>query len=83
VTSRSGIPLAPFHSWTEVVAHARSGGKMFYQAPMDYHPSLVTVRAGTRKIRVWPPGSHGRGRARTSDPFMADKGHLDRFLRPV
>lgn len=35
------------------------------------------VRA--RSIRIWPPGSTGRGRVRTSDPFTADAGHLDRF----
>lgn len=98
--------LDGFTSWSDVLAYARTGGPLYYQAPMDYRPTRLSpchpgydtrgkyhdagrgcgpyqyfVKA--RTIRVWPPGSVGRGRGRTSDPFTADAGHLDRFSRPV
>ena len=85
--------LIHFDSWAAVLAWARAGRPLFYQAPLDVWPTRLwygTPR-GTdayyfvrkRTIRVWPHGSVGRGKKRTADPFTADRGHLSRFLRPV
>jgi hypothetical protein len=98
--------LEGFSSWSGVLAYARTGGPLYYQAPMDHRPTRLSpchpgydthgryhdagrgcgpyqyfVRA--RTIRIWPPGSVGRGRGRTADPFSADAGHLGRFSKPV
>lgn len=76
--------LISFDSWKDVLDYARTGAPLYYQGPMDYRATRLyrfTVRA--RTIRVWPPGSTGRGRMRTSDPFTADAGHADRFLKPA
>jgi proteasome lid subunit RPN8/RPN11 len=73
-----------FSSWPEVLKYANSGAPLYYWAPMDHRPIRVhdfEVRA--RSIRIWPSGSRGRGRGRTSDPFTADSGHMDRFRRPA
>lgn len=85
--------LIPFHSWKDVLAHAKKGAPLFYKAPMDHRAVRLSPRkeqgqeavyeAHARTIRVWPYGSTGRGRSRTADPFTADSGHLDRFLRPT
>jgi hypothetical protein len=82
--------LVAFKSWPEVLAYARTGGPLYYQAPMDQRPTMLRPGSGTpysyeakaRSIRIWPPGSTGRGRSRTADPFTADAGHLERFSRP-
>ena len=75
-----------FDSWSAVMAAARRGETLYYWAPMDHQSVALTpgkhargyiVRA--RTLRIYPSGSFGRGRARTADPFTADKGHLDRF----
>jgi hypothetical protein len=70
---------------------AKDGATLAYKAPMDVvaHRLGPRTRAGQEKvyeprvrtIRIWPLGSTGRGRSRTSDPFTADAGHLDRFFR--
>ena len=82
--------LAGFSSWPDVLAYARSGGDLYYQAPLNHLPVLLrpgknqtyTYEVRARSIRIWPGGSVGRGRSRTADPFTADAGHLDRFSRP-
>jgi hypothetical protein len=87
------VTLEHFHSWADVLAYARRGAPLYYHAPLDSHPVRIypktwdgeqlayVVRA--RTIRIWPSGSTGRGRRRTSDPFTADAGHLDRFRYPA
>lgn len=83
--------LVPFHSWSELMTYARAHGPLFYQAPMDHRATRLTPGHGTpnsyevraRTIRIWPPGSVGRGRSRTADPFTADAGHLSRFFMPT
>lgn len=82
--------LVPFQSWPDVLAYAQSGQPLYYSAPMDRYPARLmpggnapfTYKAQARSIKIWPAGSVGRGRNRTSDPFTADAGHLDRFSRP-
>jgi hypothetical protein len=81
-----------FATWADVLAAAKAGEPLYYKAPLDHQarrfiPSEnglygrvpYTYEARARTIRMWPPGSVGRGRFRTSDPFTADAGHLDRF----
>lgn len=85
--------LSHFQSWPEVLAYARTGAPLYYQAPMDHRATRLSPKkeqgeervyeARDRTIRIWPSGSAGRGRNRTSDPFTADAGHLDRFRRPA
>lgn len=76
--------FAPFDSWADVLAYAASGAPIFYQAPMSHQPRrLWKFEVRPRSIRIWPPGSTGRGPMRTSDPFTADAGHTDRFRRPL
>jgi hypothetical protein len=88
------MELAPFESWADVLAYAQTGEPIYYKAPMDRYPARLTpsnpkarspftYQAQTRTIKVWPGGSVGRGRNRTADPFSADAGHLERFLRPI
>lgn len=82
-----------FESWPEVLAYAKTGGPLYYQAPMDHHAQKFTPRSEkpypytyevrARTIKMWPWGSFGRGHSRTSDPFTADSGHLERFSRPA
>jgi len=83
--------LAPFTAWKDVLFDSQLGEPFYYWAPMDARPVRFIARsngsaptpgtyeARARTIRIWPPGSVGRGRYRTSDPFTADAGHLDRF----
>jgi hypothetical protein len=83
--------LIPFQSWADVLTYARTGQPLYYQAPMDHRATLLRPGAKTifgfevraKTIRIWPSGSLGRGRSRTSDPFNADKGHLSRFSHPL
>ncbi len=78
-----------YDSWRDVMDDARRGTALFYQAPMDPSPTRLHPAPGqplgyealARTIKIWPPGSAGRGRQRTADPFTADSGHLDRFRR--
>jgi hypothetical protein len=73
------------------MAVAKAGQDLFYKAPMDQYAHRFTAQSGGaspftykakgRTIRMWPSGSVGRGRWRTSDPFTANAGHLDRFRR--
>lgn len=79
-----------FAAWKDVLAWCKAGKDVYYQAPMS--PEPVKLRAAStsgpapytyelraRSLRIFPPGSIGRGRMRTADPFTADAGHLDRF----
>lgn len=82
--------LVHFESWPDVLAYARTGGPLYYQAPLDRYATQLYAgksppgyEAKARTIRIYPPGSTGRGRNRTSDPFNADSGHLDRFSHPT
>jgi hypothetical protein len=76
--------LEPFASWPDVLAYARAGAPLYYHAPLDHRAVLlVKYEVRARTIRVWPIGSTGRGRFRTSDPFTADGSHLSRFRRPA
>lgn len=87
------MELVGFSSWRDVLDYASRGGDLYYKAPMDQRatrfserdaglaPYTYQVRA--RTIKMWPGGSTGRGRSRTTDPFTADSGHLDRFSRPA
>ena len=73
-----------FDTWKEVLAFAKEckPGQLFYHAPLNIEPvALLKYEVRARTIRIWPPGSTGRGRMRTSDPFTADVNHFDRFRR--
>lgn len=64
-----------FQTWAQLTDHVRAGYRLWYQAPLDYRPVLVTaVLRKDGKVRVTPPYSN-------ADPFTADSGHLDRFRR--
>ena len=62
------------------MAYARSGGPLYYKAPMDTHSVRITPLEGgyytykvrARTIRIKPP-------KHVADAFTADAGHLDRF----
>lgn len=84
--------MEPFKTWAEVLAAAKSDEKLYYQAPMNHRPTaLRRILEGdkwatgyepkARTLKIYPPGSRGRGRIRTADPFTADAGHLNRFSR--
>ena len=92
--SRSATGFVPFSSWPEVLAAARRGDVLYYWAPLDRQPvgfrpqpfrfgPTLSYLVRPRSIRMWPLGSVGRGVGRTSDPFTANAGHLDRFYRKV
>jgi|HubBroStandDraft_2_1064218.scaffolds.fasta_scaffold123738_3 hypothetical protein len=65
----------------KVLAYAATGAPLYYWAPLDVDPVWIRYEGRARTVRVFPPGCTGRGRRRTSDPFSADAGHLDRFFR--
>jgi hypothetical protein len=85
--------LGGFASWADVLTAAKAGKELYYQAPLDHRPTRITPRtysgqenayeARARSIRIWPPGSTGRGRWRTADPFTADAEHFNRFSKWV
>ena len=64
-----------FESWAQLIDHIRAGYQLWYHAPLDYRPQLVTaVVRRDGKLRVAPVYSN-------ADSFTADTGHLSRFLR--
>ena len=66
-----------FSTWSQLVDHVRAGYPLFYQAPLDYRPVLISaVVRRDGKLRVHPPYSD-------CDPFTADEGHLPRFKRTI
>jgi len=68
-----------YTNWTAVLAAARKQfeqrGFLYYQAPMDYRPHAVRVVRvyKNKKIRLDPEVAG-------TDPFTADRHHLDRFV---
>jgi hypothetical protein len=67
--------MTTFTSWPQLTDHVRAGYRLFYQAPMDYRPVMVTAvirKDGNLRVSV-PYGD--------ADSFTADIGHLDRFRR--
>lgn len=66
---------APFADWPAVMAHARAGLPLSYQAPLDYAPHAIEYKAQKKTIRV--------KRAAVGESFTADAGHLDRFKRAL
>lgn len=64
--------FAKFSTWSEVLEWK---GLLWYWAPMDFRPVLVSVkrRGQGQKLRV-DAGTQ-------ADPFWAESGHLDRFRR--
>ncbi|HEY5550474.1 MAG TPA: hypothetical protein VIK52_01195 [Opitutaceae bacterium] len=76
-------PSQAFGTWEQVLAFAKLGGDMRYQAPLDTYARRISAKSGayTRyrvngsKIRITPPKHE-------ADAFTADAGHLDRFYKP-
>ena len=64
-----------FASWLAVRNYCETHAWVYYQAPLDYRPSVVAVRRVFKngKIRLVPPSGFG---------FTADAGHLGRFSYP-
>jgi len=64
-----------FESWAQLLDHTAGGYPLWYHAPFDYKPSLVT--ANVRRdglLRVYPVYAR-------ADAFTADASHLSRFRR--
>lgn len=69
------VKYKSFEAWNELIDAVRGGYSIYYHAPMDYRPVLVTaVIRKDGKLRVTAPFAD-------ADPFTADAGHLSRFLR--
>lgn len=68
----------PFSGWNDVLAYVSLHGRIWYHAPMDINPVLVSAhrRGNGRKVRVVP-------NRRGADPFWADEAHLDRMRYAV
>jgi hypothetical protein len=66
----------PFSSWNEVLAAARRGDWLAYQAPMDSAPRSIHVDKVYKNgsIRIDPLSNQ-------ADKFTANAGHLSRFRR--
>ena len=70
--SIGGYALAPFACWYGLQCYLDDHAYVYYKAPLDFSPVIVTVtkRFKNGKLRLaWAHGS-----------FTADPGHLDRFL---
>jgi hypothetical protein len=65
-----------FDTWSDVLAAARRGERLWYQAPLDRFPSSILVVKVFKndKIRIDPLSNQ-------VDNFTADAGHLSRFRR--
>jgi hypothetical protein len=64
-----------FTSWPELLDHVAADYRLYYHAPMDYRPALVTATVRKDgKLRVTPVYSD-------ADPFTADVAHLPRFRK--
>jgi hypothetical protein len=68
--------FATFSTWDEVLAAARRGEQLWYQAPLDRSPRYVAVVKVFKngKLRIDPL-------SRDADNFNADAGHLLRFRK--
>ena len=67
-----------FDTWADVLAAAKRGERLWYQAPLDSSPrSILVVKVYKNdKIRIDPLSNQ-------ADAFTADAGHLGRFRRRV
>lgn len=65
-----------FDSWADVLAAARRGERLWYQAPLDHSPRSILVLKVYKndKIRIDPLSNQ-------ADKLTADAGHLSRFRR--
>ncbi len=65
----------PFSTWAEVLAAARRGDRLGYQAPFDRFPTSVVVTKIFKndKMRISPLSNQG------PKSFVVDAGHLSRF----
>ncbi len=68
--------LTGFLTWPDVLAHVKSGKKIYYHAPMDKSARVVSasVRGNGRSVRVDPLSNQ-------VSKFWADSAHLDRFKK--
>lgn len=67
--------LMEFRDWAQLIAHIRAEYALWYQAPMDIRPALVTAiirKDGKLRVTSWHPDFVN---------FTADPGHLSRFRR--
>lgn len=64
-----------YDNWSAVLAAARKHEYLHYKAPLDYRPHAIRVVRvyKNKKIRLDPEMAD-------TDPFTADRGHLDRFV---
>jgi len=69
--------LVCFDSWSDVVAAATRGDRLWYAAPLDARAREVRVKRVYKsgKLRIDPVSND-------ADAFTADAGHLSRFRRP-
>jgi hypothetical protein len=70
------MKLQSFKSWDEVLAAARAGDLLWYQAPLDRVPRCVRVVRvfKNRSIRIDPLSNQ-------ADNLTANETHLARFMR--
>ena len=61
-------------SWVEVIAWVELEGSLYYQAPLDCMPRRVRAERKGSEVKVSPLWG------RDFDAFLADEGHLGRFL---
>ena len=68
------IEYFTFLSWAVLLEYIAGGGRVAYQAPLDYRPRIVHVVKVFKngKIRLDPLSNE-------ADTFTADEKHLDRF----
>jgi len=68
--------LVGFTSWSDVIAAAKRGDRLWCTAALDLYATQVIVRRVFKngKIRVAPLSNQGH-------PFTADSSHLGRFRR--
>ena len=65
-----------FPTWSDVLAAAARGDRLWYQAPLDRSPRSILV------IKVYKNGSlRIDPLSNQADKFTADAGHLSRFRR--
>lgn len=65
-----------FDTWTDVLAAAARGDRLWYQAPLDRNPRSILVAKIYKNgsLRIDPLSNQ-------ADKFTADAGHLTRFRR--
>lgn len=67
--------FVPFATWADLLDAIAGDYTIYYQAPLDYRPSVVgCVVRKDGKVRVTPVYGD-------ADPFTADVAHLTRFRR--